>query len=52
LLDGADTSLLHVVDAADESALSTGLRVRPRWRAETRGEILDIECFEPEEAGS
>ena len=52
LLDGADTSLLHAVDAADETAVSTGLRVRPRWRAETRGEILDIECFELEEAGS
>jgi hypothetical protein len=23
----------------------------PRWRAETRGEIGDIECFEAEESG-
>jgi uncharacterized OB-fold protein len=28
--------------------MRSGMRVRPRWRAETRGEIGDIECFEPE----
>lgn len=47
-LDGADTALLHAVDAGEESAMSTGMRVRPRWRAERKGEIGDIECFEPE----
>jgi hypothetical protein len=47
-LDGADTALLHAVDAGHESAMRSGMRVRPRWRAETRGEIGDIECFEPE----
>lgn len=47
-LDGADTPLLHAVDALDESRMRTGMRVRPRWRAETRGEIGDIACFEPE----
>ena len=46
-LDGADTSLLHAVDAGDETAMKTGMRVRPRWRAETVGHIQDIECFEP-----
>ena len=49
-LDGADTGLLHAVDAGDESAMSTGMRVRPRWRKERKGEIHDIECFEPEES--
>ncbi len=48
-LDGATTSMLHAVDTADEALMRTGLRVRPRWRAETRGEILDIQCFEPED---
>ena len=48
-LDGADTALLHAVDAGSESHLRTGMRVVPRWRAETRGEIGDIECFEPQE---
>ena len=42
-LDGADTALLHVVDAGDESKMATGMRVRIRWRAETAGEIRDIE---------
>ena len=48
-LDGADSAILHAVDAGSENAMATGLRVRPRWRAETRGEIGDIECFEPED---
>jgi uncharacterized OB-fold protein len=47
--DGADTALLHAVDA-DPARLRTGVRVRPRWRAETVGEIGDIECFELESA--
>jgi uncharacterized OB-fold protein len=45
-LDGADTALLHAVDAAE---VRTGLRVRPRWRAERIGAITDIVCFEPAE---
>jgi hypothetical protein len=47
-LDGADTPLLHAVDALTETRMRTGMRVRPRWRAETLGEIADIACFEPE----
>ena len=47
-LDGADTSLVHVVDAGDESAMRTGMRVRPRWRDERQGLITDIEAFEVE----
>ena len=46
-LDGADSGLLHAVDAGDPSRMRTGLRVRPRWREERVGEILDIACFEP-----
>jgi uncharacterized OB-fold protein len=49
-LDGADSALLHAVDAGHESAMATGMRVRPRWREATKGEIHDIECFEPESA--
>lgn len=45
LLDGADTSLLHVVDAP-KSALKTGARVRLRWRDQRVGQISDIEAFE------
>lgn len=51
-LDGADTSLLHALDAGNESAVSSGMRVRIRWREETAGEIQDIACFEPAGEGS
>lgn len=47
-LDGADTQLLHAVDAGTEDAMSTGMRVAPQWRAETIGAIGDIEAFVPE----
>jgi uncharacterized OB-fold protein len=47
-IDGADTSMLHAVDAGDEAAMRTGMRVRARWRDETEGAITDIACFEPE----
>ena len=46
-LDGADTALLHAVDAGSAAAMRTGLRVRPRWAASRVGSIRDIACFEP-----
>ena len=46
-LDGADTAMLHAVDAGSAAAMRTGMRVRPRWAAERVGSIRDIECFEP-----
>ncbi len=48
-LDGADTAFLHAVDAGSIDALSTGLRVAPRWRATRIGHITDIEAFVPGE---
>ena len=50
-LDGADTPMLHAVDAGEESRISGGSRVRPRWAAEPGGSILDLACFEVEEEG-
>jgi len=47
-LDGADTELLHVVDAGSEAAMATGLRVQPRFRSEPAGGIRDLECFVPD----
>lgn len=47
-LDGADTAMLHAVDAGSPERMRSGLRVQPRWREETRGEIGDIVCFVPE----
>jgi uncharacterized OB-fold protein len=41
--------MLHCVDTG-ESRMASGMRVRPRWRDETLGEIHDILCFEPEDA--
>ncbi|MFE1859915.1 Zn-ribbon domain-containing OB-fold protein [Streptomyces anandii] len=46
-LDGADTALLHALDAPGPEAVRTGLRVRIRWAAERTGAITDIACFEP-----
>ena len=45
-LDGADTSVLHVVDAAAPGDVTTGARVRIRWADEPEGLITDIACFE------
>jgi uncharacterized OB-fold protein len=47
-LDGADTSLLHALDVPSMDAVSTGMRVQIRWRAEREGHLRDIECFEVE----
>ncbi|WP_176728395.1 Zn-ribbon domain-containing OB-fold protein [Planobispora rosea] len=47
-LDGADTALVHAVDAGDVRAMRPGLRVRPRWRTGRTGHITDIESFVPE----
>ncbi|CAL9366222.1 hypothetical protein SUDANB120_00769 [Streptomyces sp. enrichment culture] len=49
-LDGADTALLHALDAAGPDAVRTGMRVRIRWAAERTGAITDIACFEPDDA--
>src|SRR5947209_19023067 len=49
-LDGADTGMLHAVDAGDESKMSTGMRVKARWTEGNVPDITAIECFEPEAA--
>jgi uncharacterized OB-fold protein len=46
-LDGADTAMLHAVDAGSAAAMRTGMRVRVRWAEATVGHIRDIACFEP-----
>ena len=47
-LDGADTPMLHAVDAGSVESMRSGMRVRVRWREPKGGEIADIACFEPE----
>lgn len=44
-LDGADTALVHVVDAASPEDVSTGMRVVPRFADEPGGFVTDIEAF-------
>jgi uncharacterized OB-fold protein len=45
--DGADTAMLHVVDCGTPDAITVGLRVAPRWRAERTGHVTDIEAWVP-----
>jgi uncharacterized protein len=45
--DGADTAMVHAVDARSIDAMSTGMRVTPRWRAEPHHLIDDLEAWEP-----
>lgn len=45
-IDGADTSMLHVVDASKEQ-VKTGMKVKIRWAENRVGNIHDIACFEP-----
>jgi uncharacterized OB-fold protein len=47
-LDGADTGLLHAVDAGSPDRMATGMRVRIRWADERTGSIADIAWFEPD----
>jgi uncharacterized protein len=47
-LDGADTAMLHAVDAGSAAGMRTGMRVRPRWADDRVGSIRDIACFVPQ----
>lgn len=49
-LDGADTSMLHAVDAGGPERMKTGMRVRVKWAEHRVGCIQDIACFVPEES--
>ncbi|MFE0764321.1 Zn-ribbon domain-containing OB-fold protein [Streptomyces smyrnaeus] len=50
-LDGADTALLHALDAPEgPQAVNTGMRVRIRWAEHRSGAITDIACFEPDDS--
>jgi len=53
-LDGADTAMLHVVDAGGPDKIATGDRVTVRFRpaAERIGAMADIDAFVPEGGGS
>jgi len=46
-LDGADTGLMHAVDAGSIDKMSTGMRVTARWKDDRIGHITDV-TFVPE----
>lgn len=45
-LDGADTPMLHAVDAGTPDRMRTGMRVTARWADEPAGMITDLAYFE------
>ena len=45
--DGADTSMLSAVDAGSIDRMSTGMKVRPRYKSEPHGLVTDLEAWEP-----
>ncbi len=50
-LDGADTALLHALDAGTPDRVRTGMRVTPRWSERREGHLRDL-CFVPEEGSA
>lgn len=41
-VDGADTALLHAVDAGSPGRMATGMRVTARWAQAPQGSIHDL----------
>lgn len=50
--DGADTAMVHAVDAGSMEVMRTGLRVVPRWADEREGHINDLTCWVPADQGA
>ncbi len=46
-LDGADTGMAHFLDEVDFEKVHIGMRVRPVFAEERKGNILDIRHFKP-----
>jgi hypothetical protein len=46
-LDGADTGMAHFLDEVDFDKVHIGMRVRPVFAEQRRGNILDIKYFKP-----
>jgi uncharacterized OB-fold protein len=46
-LDGADTSMVHIVEGVDVDKVKVGLKVQAVFASETTSTILDIDHFEP-----
>jgi uncharacterized OB-fold protein len=46
VLDGADTAMVHAVDAGEPGRIAIGVRVQARFRDQRAGHIRDLECFD------
>jgi uncharacterized OB-fold protein len=46
-LDGADTGITHFIDETDFEKIHIGMRVKPVFAGERKGNILDIRYFKP-----
>jgi uncharacterized OB-fold protein len=46
-LEGADTSMAHILEGISPEEVKIGLKVRPFFAKETTNTILDIDHFEP-----
>jgi uncharacterized OB-fold protein len=51
-LDGSDTGLVHLIGGEDIEEISSGMRVKPVFREEREGNLLDILYFTPLEEAS
>lgn len=45
--DGADTAMVGAVDAGSPDSMSSGMRVRPRFKPDPHGLVTDLEAWEP-----
>ena len=45
--DGADSSMAGAVDAGSADAMSSGMKVRPRFKSDPHNLITDLEAWEP-----
>ena len=48
-LDGADTGLVHLIGGVEVEEIRSGMRVKPVFKEEGKGNLLDISYFEPVE---
>ncbi len=51
-LDGSDTGLVHLIGGVDIEEIRSGMRVRPVFKEERKGNLLDIIYFTPLERTS
>ena len=47
-LDGADTSLAHVLRDVDPGSVKIGMRVKAVFSEKSKGDLTDLACFKPE----